>query len=342
MVNNYSAWGIDPKKFPANGTIKAKIAFILRYGILAPSTHNSQPWDIKFIADNKIQIIIKNEKKLPFADPSGRGLAISIGTFLQNIILASRALQVECSSYRYSSAKSSLTIEFQAKPKATTNGDAVLDAIVARCSNKRAYTSAPIPDSILTATSKLAIQNNATITYIKGDKDLNAIADLYQASALRFARSNGFIKELKAWMRPNKTSHYDGMPGFVLGLNSLQDRIGRILLGRVQSFNDLTAKKYHPLIKHGPILGVLCTRADNHQAWLSAGIAYEDAAVHFASKGVSTTLLAAIIEDKNGRNSLAKKLGTKLYPQIFFRAGYPYYVGQHTPRKPLEVCIIEE
>ncbi len=44
LLNN---WKVKESEFPHNGTIEEKLKFILNYAILAPSSHNTQPWLFK-------------------------------------------------------------------------------------------------------------------------------------------------------------------------------------------------------------------------------------------------------------------------------------------------------
>ena len=44
MKESLAVWNIKPERFPKKGTWKNKLKFLVRYGILAPSGHNSQPW----------------------------------------------------------------------------------------------------------------------------------------------------------------------------------------------------------------------------------------------------------------------------------------------------------
>ena len=38
------AWNIKESDFPTNSSAEEKLTFLLNYAILAPSSHNSQPW----------------------------------------------------------------------------------------------------------------------------------------------------------------------------------------------------------------------------------------------------------------------------------------------------------
>src|SRR3989338_7328667 len=71
-----------------------KIKFLLRYAILAPSTHNSQPWFFK-IENNSCKIYADFEKyTIIEADPIKRDLYISLGCLIENLIVAAKYYNV--------------------------------------------------------------------------------------------------------------------------------------------------------------------------------------------------------------------------------------------------------
>jgi nitroreductase len=41
------AWNIAENQFPKEGTRNEQLKFLLNYAILAPSSHNTQPWLFK-------------------------------------------------------------------------------------------------------------------------------------------------------------------------------------------------------------------------------------------------------------------------------------------------------
>src|SRR5690606_3392640 len=44
VADAFAPWAIDPSEFPEGGSVGEQLAFLLRYAVLAPSTHNTQPW----------------------------------------------------------------------------------------------------------------------------------------------------------------------------------------------------------------------------------------------------------------------------------------------------------
>jgi hypothetical protein len=66
---------------------------------LAPSGHNAQPWTIKMISDHHWIIGMASSRLLPVIDPENREALISIGAFLENLIIAAGAKGYEVESH---------------------------------------------------------------------------------------------------------------------------------------------------------------------------------------------------------------------------------------------------
>ena len=49
MKENYRAWEIKEGDFPRGGSMREKLEFLVRYAILAPSSHNAQPWKFRVV-----------------------------------------------------------------------------------------------------------------------------------------------------------------------------------------------------------------------------------------------------------------------------------------------------
>jgi hypothetical protein len=58
------------------------LKFFLRYAILAPSIHNTQPWSFRIENNNTIELYADRKRALPVLDPIGRELTISCGIVL--------------------------------------------------------------------------------------------------------------------------------------------------------------------------------------------------------------------------------------------------------------------
>ena len=61
---------------------------ILSLASLAPSGHNTQPWTVKIIEPNHWMIGSEKKRWLPVVDPENRELLLSLGAFIENLVLA--------------------------------------------------------------------------------------------------------------------------------------------------------------------------------------------------------------------------------------------------------------
>jgi len=62
-------------------------AAILYFASLAPSGHNAQPWLVKILNENHWVLGTAKSRWLPVIDPENREMLISLGAFLENLIL---------------------------------------------------------------------------------------------------------------------------------------------------------------------------------------------------------------------------------------------------------------
>ena len=67
----------------------------LGYAILAPNSHNRQPWLVDLSAPNAITLYVDRERMLPMTDPWFRQIIVSQGTFLESLVIALRERGVE-------------------------------------------------------------------------------------------------------------------------------------------------------------------------------------------------------------------------------------------------------
>ena len=71
MVPVYSPWMISASHFPVAGTMADKLQFFVAYAILAPSSHNTQPWRFQ-LTGSQIDLYADGTRALPVMDPDDR------------------------------------------------------------------------------------------------------------------------------------------------------------------------------------------------------------------------------------------------------------------------------
>src|SRR5688572_2347769 len=83
---NFSAWDLDPSLFDSLKP-EERLAFLVRFAVLAPSGHNSQPWKF-LVAPGKVSVAPDMDRALPESDRDHRQLYLSVGCALENLCAA--------------------------------------------------------------------------------------------------------------------------------------------------------------------------------------------------------------------------------------------------------------
>jgi hypothetical protein len=83
---DYPPAAIAPWDGPAPGADVRRWA--LGYAILAPNSHNRQPWLADLREPNAITLLVDRERMLPETDPWFRQIVVSQGTFLELLVIA--------------------------------------------------------------------------------------------------------------------------------------------------------------------------------------------------------------------------------------------------------------
>lgn len=65
------SWEVSTGEFPAQESDAEKLRFLLSYAVLAPSSHNTQPWLFR-VGDDFVELHADRTRVMPSVDPHGR------------------------------------------------------------------------------------------------------------------------------------------------------------------------------------------------------------------------------------------------------------------------------
>ena len=133
---------------------------LVELSCLAPSVHNTQPWLWKVADHDTIELRADRTRQLQVTDPRGRNLTISCGAALHHSIVVARALSLSPDVVLLpDSADPDLLARIRLSP-GRPPADAVesLDLIGQRHTDRRRFTSWPIPDERLALLAQAAAQ----------------------------------------------------------------------------------------------------------------------------------------------------------------------------------------
>jgi nitroreductase len=333
---NLSAWSVVAEGFPRSGGIADKLRFAVSYAILAPSSHNTQPWRF-VIVDGELLLCADRSRSLPVIDPFDRELVISCGAALLNlrIALARFDIPIEITLFPQSNDPDIL-----ARIVAVRAGSAwpeltgLFDAIAARSTNRMAFSGEAPPPDLVERLRAAAAAEGVEAKFAHTAAARARVAALIAEADRRQFGDPHFRRELASWIHPSR--HDDGMPAYSQGLKPLVDAATPIAAMVIRTFDigHGVAATHEQLARGSPLLAVLSTTVDDNQAWLATGQALERVLLTAASAGFGASYLNQPTEVPDLRSRLAHELTAAPYPQLILRLGRGPQ-APHSPRRPL-------
>lgn len=361
---NYAVWKTAPLKIDEfkNLSPKEQLKYLSLMAHLAPSSHNTQPWRFELKLDQfEININIKMDFILPASDINGRQTIISVGCALANLKMAANYLGYKIETTLLNNDKQIFKpidnstdliplLNIKIYPDSPNKNLATeYEAIFNRKVIRAEYLeSAEIPYEILNEVQVLS--NEQIKIHLVSDRLRRLTISEFQGQADNFViNSKKFSRELGAWLLPNDSDSFVGMPGVGFGLGDEEAKrlhsglIGEIPLNPADGLKFSTGGKIG--IEKSPTICFLTASDDNVENWIAAGEIVENIFLKLTAHGIAFTMHAGITEV-----SLINKLfsmsflGTSRKILSLFRMGYikknEDALRPHSPRWPLEKVII--
>jgi nitroreductase len=335
-VSNVGAWEVDPSEFPRDGSNEDKARFAVRYAILAPSSHNTQPWRFAAIED-ELLLIADRSRRLTVIDPDDRELIISCGAALFNLRVAFAHFGVPTviTTFPQSSDPDLVArIQLVARGPSAAELGALIGAIPRRATNRYAFAEAECPGELLAAIKAAAEAEGAQASLATAGSMRRQVAGLIAEADRRQFADGAFRRELARWIQPARRD--DGMPAYSQGIEVLADAATPIVAMAIRTFDigKGVAASHEQLARGSPLLVALSTATDDNEAWLACGQALERVLLVAAKAGHAASYLNQPIEVAELRGRLAELMGTTGTPQLLLRIGRGPSVP-HSPRRPL-------
>jgi hypothetical protein len=325
-TKNYRAWSIRSENFPYKSSIHEQCKYIAAYGLLAPSTHNTQPWQIKVKGDSII-ITPDNRKRLIVGDPDGLGLLLSVGACVENVVQAARSFGL-----RPSIEQSAEVVTVKIDGLARRPIDDALDAITGRSSFKLLHGGKVAREFGGDLESLNDKEFKLSAIYSKALRE--EIIKNHVESARDIASNPNFAYELSNWLRPNRTSAVDGMPGFTTGASNAKAMLAKFILRKKPEILQKMAIQDATLLRSSPVFVIFSSSSPIGRAnAIEAGRFIERAWLKLTNDGLVAHPMYASIQSSQGRARLGKILALEEYsPYFFMRVGKPTGEIKKTPR----------
>ncbi|MBJ7455905.1 MAG: nitroreductase [Thermoleophilia bacterium] len=334
------AWAVSDADFPKDGDPESTLRFLLRYAILAPSGHNTQPW-LFAVGDGAIGLYADRTRALPVVDPDDRELTISCGAALETLLVAMRHFGHRGTVWLAPDPDDEDLLARVALGDGEPPGrdeEELFGGIPRRHSNRQAFEDRDIPGVLADRLVADAEMHGAWLCLVRGDGRA-AVADLVAEGDRAQMADKRFRRELAAWVHPNRSRSHDGMRGYGFGFGDLMSHGGPLAI-RAFDLGKGQAAKDRELAQGSPLLAVLGTAADDPASWLRSGRALQRVLLRARTNDVWSSYLNQPIEVDALRPRLADVIGRAgQFPQLIVRLGYGVEVKPQ-PRRPLEAVIL--
>jgi hypothetical protein len=326
---------LDAPKFPESGSDGAKLAYLVRYAVRAPSNHNSQPWRFRLDSDT-LCLFADRTRALPVVDADDRELLMSCGAALLHLRVAARhfghAIDIDLlPDPEDHDLLARIDLHETAEP--TYEEKLLFWATSHRHTNRNAFESRPLPEGLAETLARTAEADGAWLSLVDGEEARLTLAELISEGDIRQLHDPSFRRELAAWVHPTRTHANDGMPAYAHRVPALLSKLGPFAL-RTFDLGKGVAARDRRLLDASPALFVLGTGGDDEAARLRAGIALAHVLLRATQAELSASFLNQPIEVPNLRPRVTELAGQTGWAQAILRVGYGPEV-QATPRRPL-------
>jgi nitroreductase len=304
---------------------------LLARAVLAPSSHNTQPW--RFTAHGRrIRLYADRSRALPVNDPQDRELTISCGAALLNLRIAATfagaAARVELLP---DPGDPDLLAEVDVIPGEARSAEAnrLFRAIPERHTHRAPFAAGPVPVALADALERAAEAEGAELARLDADERL-ALAELVAEGDREQFSDPRWRRELAVWLHPRRSGD-----GLVQGAPLIARWVIRhVDLGRRTGESDAA------LALAAPLVAVLDTPGDHVTSWIAAGQALQRVLLTASAEGIQASFLNQPVQVAHLRPQLARAIGRgSRHPQVVLRLGHPAGEVPRAPRRPLAAVV---
>jgi len=323
---------VEEADYPADAMPEDQVRFLLNYAVLAPSSHNSQPW-LFHVSGDELALLADRTRALPVSDPDDRELIMSCGAALFNLRVAMRHFGWRSDVRTFPDLRDPDLLAFIRMGSRVGEPDPEEDLF--RCIRDRQtyrfpFEERPLADGIAKRLADAARLEGCTLTVFTDPESKNDLADLIAEGDRMQGSDRSFRRELASWIHPNRSHSRDGIPGYGIGMGDLRSLTGPLVV-RTFDLGRGRAARDRELAEGSPMLAVLSTGADNPASWLAAGQALQRVLLTACSVGLYASFLNQPVECPELRPRVAEVTGDGL-AQLVLRIG-PGHRIKRSPRR---------
>jgi hypothetical protein len=324
----YSAWNVEEYEYPRHGTLDEKLKFLLNYAILAPSLHNTQPWQFA-VRSNEIHVLADRTRQLLVADADARELYISVGCALENLLTAATFFGLSTTVTYFPEAKNEVWV---ASVSFKENGNTAslaeqehFHAIPLRHTNRQRYAHKSVNDRDVQSLYATLQEPDITLELTEAPEIKKEIDELVITADITQFADPEYRDELNNWISQGE-----------FGYRWLISRVGQLATTYLESHHKPT-KTDADIVLNAPLLALISTTSDDRLAQIKAGQAFERIALKATALNLGIQPLSQILQVSELKPAVTKLFGGSApVPQIAFRIGYTDVAQDATARKQVD------
>jgi nitroreductase len=313
----------------------AEVAELLRAAASAPSSHNSQPWRLRW-RDGAVEVHGDPERQLPAADPDGRELRLACGAALVNVRLVVRA--------QGRRAHTQLLPDLEDRwflgrvrpgaplPPAAWESD-LAAAVHRRHTDRHPFSGRPIAAVLRDHLARAARRERCRLVLVDRPGDRRRLRELAAEAHRRQQADPAFMAEWGNWIgHPSRVD--DGLPHAHARCAPRPDGAWRLRdYAGVVAGVDRVAHVEEPA-EEEPTIAVVASYDDTPLAHVQAGQAMQQVLLTATARGLGASFVAPPMEWPATRREVRALLGGVLWPQVVLRLGRGRPVHPPPRREP--------
>lgn len=324
-------WIIDESEFYEIEGAREQVEFLLRYAVLAPSGHNSQPWSFH-ITDRGVEVFADRTRRLPVCDPADRELLISVGAAITNLRVAAAHFGFESTVFYEEPADldgplALVTLRETCDPDPQLR--ALFGAILKRHTVRVEFDDREIDSETLDRLCDV-VEGCDQLRFVV-PHERTKTAELVEEANRRLMRDERYRNELADWVRPNDTTEGDGMTGDAFGIPGPLSAFAPWVIRRFDVGDERGLRDRKAVTGAAGL--IVLTGDDTRVALIRAGEALERLLLALTSLGVQYAFVNQPIEVPELRRELWALIRTPAPPQLLLRIGYTSSAQRPMPRR---------
>jgi len=319
---------------------------LLQYAAMAPSGHNTQPWQIKIMRPGEWLLLFDRSRQLPAIDPSNRELMLSLGAFLGNLKLAAESMNIDVNVTKIFRKTGSNKV---AKLKLEQNKSNDVDYL-SKIKSRRTHKNDILTKDIKREDFSYMTNNSDDINYISNNSKKGRILQelTIEANRLQVNRDEAQL-ELSNWIRWSQEEirkFRDGLTPSSMGMKGIIKWYANHFFSKStvmsKSFKKSTLKMVREQVENCG--GWLIITSPNYEpeTLLNTGIEFERMCLKTVKKQIAIHPMSQTLEEKT-KEKVNSLLNIDQPIQFVIRTGYlNKYKEPVSVRRPVEWFIINQ